>query len=108
MPAKIKTIGLAIPFGSLNAAYTALTPVGFPVFQLNIVNGTNQNILVSFDGATDNIVVGSSTNYFNIPTPNLTAFPAQMYIKYAVAPASGQVLIQYTGADASTTIGDWA
>jgi hypothetical protein len=69
-----------------------------------ITNTTNANMLISFDGTTDNLIVpaGSFTLYdlsTNAPplseVDNLVlGINTQFYLKYSTAPTSGSVYLE--------------
>jgi hypothetical protein len=96
---------ISLAAGSITASYTTL---GSPLTQnwriFKITNDTDGNMLISFNGTTDNIFVpaASFTLYdlsTNAPpiavTSNLVlALGTQFYIKYVSAPTTGSVYVE--------------
>ena len=93
-----------LAFGSIGATYT---PVGPPfAFQSRIIcftNTTNEDVVFSMDGVTDQLIVpAGSFKLFDITTNHrpvnqddfVFAIGTQWYVRYAAAPASGAVYIE--------------
>jgi len=93
-----------VAFGSITGAYT---PVGPPLaFQARIIcftNTTNEDVMFSMDGVTDQLIVpAGSFKLFDITTNHRPvnqddfcfANGTQWYVKYASAPSSGAVYIE--------------
>jgi hypothetical protein len=94
---------------SISGAYAPVgTPFGFPSHIIHIQNTTNQEVLISFDGVTDNELVGAGSFVLLDISANMTRsegffFPKGMIV-YArdngVAPGSGAVYVStYYGTD---------
>lgn len=91
----------SLAFASIGITYLPIgTPFQHPVRILKIVNTTSSDMLVSFDGTSDNDIVpmGGFTLYDLTTNHNETAgwffkIGTQVYIKYLVAPTSGAVYV---------------
>ena len=94
----------SLPFGSLTTSYQ---PLGLPLSHLwrewKITNLTNGNLLISFDGTSDNMIVpANSFTLYDISTnTNQDASSAmtmsigtQFLVKYSTAPTSGSVYLE--------------
>jgi hypothetical protein len=91
-----------VAFGSLTGSYTALgPPMPGHARVVKFSNSTNQDVLISADGVTDHLRV--ATNSFvlfdfssnKIQEDGLFVQKGdQFYVKYAAAPASGNVWIE--------------
>jgi hypothetical protein len=93
-----------LAFGGIGATFT---PVGTPFsFQARIIcftNTTNEDVIFSMDGSTDQLIVpAGSFKLFDITMNhrpvNMDDFcfsiGTQWYVRYAAAPASGAVYIE--------------
>ena len=62
---------VVVPFGSITTSFTPVTQAGFTVYQMQIRNGTNQDVQISFDGINIAIFLfssgGGGGDFFNIP-----------------------------------------
>jgi hypothetical protein len=94
----------SVAFGSITASYVALgTPLGFPARIICFTNTTDQDVFLSTDGSTDQILVpAGSFKLFDITTNHrpvnhddfVFAIGTQFYVKYAAAPSKGAVYIE--------------
>lgn len=95
----------SVAFGTITNAYTVLGAILSHTWRMfKITNTTNANMLISFDGTTDNLIVpaGSFTLYdlsTNAPplseVDNLVlGINTQFYLKYSTAPTSGSVYLE--------------
>jgi len=93
-----------LAFGSITGSFTA---VGGPFdFQARIIcftNTTNEDVIFSMDGATDQLIVpAGSFKLFDITTNHkpvnqddfVFAIGTQWYVKYSASPSSGAVYIE--------------
>ena len=95
----LRTLG----FGSINnVTYTELGgEFEHPMRLLKIVNNTNGDMLISFDGTTDNdFIPAGGFSLYDIMTNKENAVPyfvfangTQMFVKYSTAPTSGAVYV---------------
>ena len=96
----LRTLG----FASIAATYT---PVGGPqVYQARIIcftNTTNEDMIFSMDGVTDELIVAAggfklfdiTTNHRPVNQDDFCfAIGTQWYVRYNVAPTSGSVYIE--------------
>lgn len=92
----------SLAFGSIGATYLPLgTPFGHPMRIIKIVNTTNADMVISFDGTNDNdyIPAGSfalydlSANEDNGSAGWFFRVGTQVYVKYNSAPSSGSVFV---------------
>jgi hypothetical protein len=89
----------SLAFGSIGATYLPLgTAFEHPVRILKIMNTSNTDMVISFDGINDHdyIPAGGFSLYDLTTNMNETAgwffrIGTQIYVKYATAPASGSV-----------------
>jgi hypothetical protein len=90
----------SLAFGSVGATYTALgTPTTHLMRILKIVNNTNADLNISFDGTTNNdFVPANSFVLYDFETNSSTdydfflALSTQLYVNYNTgAPTSGSV-----------------
>lgn len=91
----------SLAYGSISGTYAAVgTPILHLSRQIKVINNTDADVTVSFDGTTDNdfVPAGSFTLYdfqtnanTNYPfvLPNLT----QPYVKTAGSPSMGSVYV---------------
>jgi hypothetical protein len=93
-----------IAAGAITASYAAVgSATAYNMRLLKVVNNTNGDILISFDGTTDNdfISAGAYEVYdFSTNAPNINdsdsfvlAVNTQIYAKYSTAPTTGSVWI---------------
>lgn len=93
--AKYDTIR-TIPLASLTASYQALgTAFGHAVRLVHFVNNTNGDMMVSFDGINDNVVVPANTGFIHDLTSNEDSNEkvrlsqgTQALVKYLSAPTT--------------------
>ncbi len=93
-----------VAFGSITGSYTAVgTPFGYQARIICFTNTTNQNVLFSMNGVTDNLIVpANGFKLFDLTTNHkpvnqddfVFGIGTQWYVKYAAAPASGAVYIE--------------
>ncbi len=91
----------SVAFGSITASYTALgTPFGHAMRIVQIINGTDGDIAISFDGTTDNVpVLASGFGLYDLTCDQdfSESFRyqkgTQLFIKYLTAPTTGSVYI---------------
>lgn len=92
----------AVAFGSITASYVAFgAPMPKPAHLIRLNNSTNQDILISADGVTDNLRIASNSFVLLDFTSNRVSDNAyfvpqntQFYIKYVSAPGSGSAWIE--------------
>ena len=92
-----------IAFGAIGATYAVLgSPITENARVLAITNTCDAEMLISIDGTTDHIRLPiNGFKLFDISTNTKTEFGftfpknLQIYIKYASAPASGNVWVEY-------------
>lgn len=93
-----------VAFGSITGSYTALgTPTTKNMRLVKIVNTTDADMLVSFDGTTDNDIIpagGFALYDFATNAPAtassswfVLAIATQIYVKYSTAPTLGAVWV---------------
>jgi hypothetical protein len=93
-----------LAFGSVGATYTAVgNPFAFQARIICFTNTTNQDVIFSMDGVTDQLIVpAGSFKLFDVTTNHRPvnqddfcfAIGTQWYVKYASAPMSGAVYIE--------------
>jgi hypothetical protein len=91
----------SLAFGSIGITYLPIgTPFEHPIRIVKIINTTNSDMIVSFDGINDHdyVPAGGFTLYDLTTNQNESAgwffkIGTQVYIKYATAPASGSVFV---------------
>lgn len=91
----------SLAFGAIGVTYTAIgVPFAHPMRIIKITNTTNTDMYVSFDGIIDHdyVPAGAFTLYDLTTNQNETAgwyfrIGTQVYIRYAMAPASGSVFV---------------
>jgi hypothetical protein len=99
---------VAIPLGvfdtaNLTAAYQPIYPGGLPhaISLLRITNRSNVDVLLSFDGATDNDLIGVDSTYYlpaqqnSQPRNQVMQIPAGtlLSIKEATAAGTGNIYV---------------
>lgn len=94
----------SVAFGSITGSYVALgTPLGFPARIICFTNTTDQDVFLSTDGTTNQILVpAGSFKLFDITTNHRPvnqddfcfSIGTQFYVKYAAAPSKGAVYIE--------------
>lgn len=91
-----------VAFGAVTNSYTALgTPFTGHVRIMCITNSTDKDMLISFDGTTDNLRLFTGSFKLLDFTANKVQddglfFPVgtQVYVKYTSAPVSGNVWVE--------------
>lgn len=94
-----------VAYGSITGSYAALgATLAHNWRMFKITNNTNGDILISFDGTTDNLFVpGNSFTLYDLSTnaPPLAEVDnlvlgvgTQFYIKQSTAPSSGNVWVE--------------
>lgn len=91
-----------IAFGSITASYTAFgPPMPGHARIIRIANDSNEDVLISADGVTDNLRVAANSFILLDFSANriqddglFVAKGEQFYIKYVSAPSSGAVWIE--------------
>ncbi len=91
----------SLGFGSIGASFLPIgIPFEHPMRILKIINVTNTDMIISFDGINNNdyVPAGGFTLYDLTTNQNESAgwffkTGTQVYVKYASAPASGSVLV---------------
>ncbi len=86
-------------FGSITSSYTALgVPFSHPMRVLHFINSTDGNMMISFDGTTDNLpLYADSFSLYDLTSDqnNNESFRyenhTQLYVKYTTAPSRGSV-----------------
>jgi hypothetical protein len=99
------------PFGSITGSYLAIgTPFAFQARIICFTNTTNEDVFLSMDGVTDQVLVpAGSFKLFDITTNHkpvnqddfVFAIGTQWYVKYAAAPNVGAVYIEVVYAQPS-------
>lgn len=94
----------SLAFGSVGATYTAIgTAFAYQARIVCFTNTTNQDVIFSMDGATDQLIVpAGGFKLFDITMNHRPvnmddfcfAIGTQWYVKYLSAPASGAVYIE--------------
>jgi hypothetical protein len=93
----------SLGFASIGASYSGVgTPFGHPARMVIITNTTNQDLLISYDGLTDNDIVPASTAKVLDYGSNMAlnggasdqAQHTRVYVKYFVGiPSDGGVFV---------------
>lgn len=91
----------SLGFASVGASYLPLgIPFDHPMRILKIINTTNTDMIISFDGITNNdYVPAGGFSLYDLTTNETESagwffrIGTQVYVKYATAPASGSVLL---------------
>lgn len=93
-----------LAFGSVGATYTAVgTPTTHQARIICFTNTTNEDVMFSDDGSTDQIIVpAGSFKLFDVTTNHrpvnmddfVFANGIQWYVKYLAAPSSGSVYLE--------------
>lgn len=89
----------SVAFGSISGTYAALgTPTTHLMRIVKIINNTNADVTVSFDGTTDNdYVPANSFVLYDFETNTYSGYDfflalgTQLYVKTAGSPSSGSV-----------------
>jgi hypothetical protein len=84
----------SVPLASIKASYTPIgTPLGHAMRVLHFINNTNGDMMVSFDGTTDNIpVLAEGFSLYDLTSDQDTnesfryQLGTQLYVKYISAP----------------------
>lgn len=95
----------SVAFGSITGSYAVLGAALTHLWRIfKITNTTNADMLISFDGTTDNVIVpAASFTLYDIstnspPVNELDNFVVgkgtQLYVKYVSAPTSGSVYVE--------------
>jgi hypothetical protein len=100
-----------LAFGSIQATYVAVgSPFEYQARIICFTNTTNNDMLFSMDGSTDQLIVpAGSFKLFDITTNHrpvnmddfVFAIGTQWYVKYTAMPASGAVYIEVVYAQPS-------
>jgi len=100
----IKTMPMITVDSSGLTAYTALNGLGYsrPINWIRIVNESKADLLISYDGSTDNDIVLTKTQYIIYPQPSavpnnkVALFPANTIIYGQATSDTGYIyLIAY-------------
>ena len=91
----------SLGFASIGATYSAIgTPLGHAMRVLHFINDTNGDVMVSFDGSTDNVpVLAESFSLYDLTSDQDSnemfryQVGTQLYIKYLSVPTSGTFYI---------------
>jgi len=91
-----------VAFGSITGSYTALgAPMPGHARIIRFSNDTNEDVLISADGVTDNLrLAANSFVLFDFSTNRIqddglfVEKGVQFYVKYVLAPGSGAVWIE--------------
>ncbi len=91
----------SVAFGSITASYTTLGPVfGHAMRVLHFINATDGDVMISFDGTTDNVpLLADSFSLYDLTSDEDTnemfryQKGTQIYIKYLSAPTKGTVYL---------------
>lgn len=91
----------SLGFGSIGMSYLPIgIPFDHPMRIIKIVNVTDTNMIISFDGVTDNDYVPAGGFTLYDLTTNQTESAGwffrdgtQVYVKYATAPSLGSVFV---------------
>ncbi len=92
----------SLAFGSISGSFAAVgTPLGKPWRVIHLLNTTDKDLIVSFDGSTNNVFIPSNT--FSLYDFNANQDPAdvfkmqvgtQIYVKQSSgAPTSGSLYV---------------
>jgi hypothetical protein len=94
----------SVAFGSITGSYTAVgTPMANPSRIICFTNTTNEDVTFSMDGTTDQLIVpAGSFKLFDVSTNRRPVgqddfcfvVGTQWYVKYLIAPTSGNVYIE--------------
>ncbi len=94
----------SVAYSSITGSYVALgTPLGFPARIICFTNTSDEDVFLSTNGTTDQILVpAGSFKLFDITTNHRPvnhddfcfAIGTQFYVKYASAPSKGAVYIE--------------
>jgi hypothetical protein len=87
----------SVAFGSITASYTALgTTFGHAMRVLHFINNTDGDVMISFDGTTDNVpVIAPGFSLYDLTSDQDSnemfryEVGTQLYIKYLTAPTKG-------------------
>lgn len=98
-----------LAFGSIGATYAPVgTSFAFPARIICFTNTTNENVVFSMDGSTDQLIVpAGSFKLFDVTTNHRPvnqddfcfAVGTQWYVRYLVGPTSGAVYIEVVYAE---------
>lgn len=93
-----------LAFGSIGATYTAVgPPFAYQARIICFTNTTNEDMIFSMDGMTDQLIVPAfSFKLFDVTTNHrpvnmddfVFAIGTQWYVRYTAAPSSGAVYIE--------------
>lgn len=91
----------SVAFGSITNAYVALgTTFGHAMRVLQFINNTDGDVMISFDGTTDNLFVPSEGfSLFDLTSDQdgnesfRYEMGTQLYIKYISAPTTGSFYV---------------
>lgn len=86
----------SLAFGAIGATYTTLgTPLVHLTRIIKLVNTTNADVQVSFDGVTDNdYIPAGGFSLYDLWSDGLSTSPStQVFVKYVSAPGSGSFIL---------------
>ena len=93
-----------VAYGSITGSYAAVgDPFSYQARIICFTNTTNEDVLFSMDGSTDQLIVpAGSFKLFDITTNHkpvnqddfVFAIGTQWYVKYAASPSSGAIYIE--------------
>jgi hypothetical protein len=91
----------SVTSGSITASYAALgVPFGHAMRVLNFKNNTDADVMISFDGTTDNIpVIADSFDLYDLTSDQdgnesfRYEVGTQLYIKYLTVPTTGSFYV---------------
>lgn len=91
----------SVAFGSITASYTKLgTTFGHAMRVLNFKNNTDADMMISFDGTTDNIpIIADSFDLYDLTSDQDAneqfryEVGTQLWIKYLTAPTTGSFYV---------------
>jgi len=91
----------SVAFGSITGSYTAIgTALGHAMRVLHFINGTDGDVMISFDGTTDNVpVLAGSFDLYDLTSDQdqnesfRYQSGTQLYVKYITAPTKGTLYV---------------
>ena len=91
----------SLAFGSIGASYLPIgSAFGHPMRVVKVINTANTDMVISFDGTTDNdYIPAGGFALYDLTTNQVQTqgwffrTGTQVYVKYATAPASGSVFV---------------
>lgn len=101
----------ALAYGSIGATYSAVgSPLAFPARIICFTNTTNEDVIFSMDGVTDQLIVpAGSFKLFDVTTNHKPvnqddfcfSIGIQWYVRYTSAPNSGAIYVEVVYAQPS-------